>query len=76
MFYKKNLQVNEYDINTYAGFSFSSKELSTKTVESISTASSSNESFQKEDGEVECEDNRYIYILNDSSLEDKNLVLH
>ncbi len=37
-------------------------ELSTKTVESISTASSSNESFQKEDVEVECEDNRYIYI--------------
>ncbi|CAF3387402.1 unnamed protein product [Rotaria sp. Silwood1] len=33
-------------------------ELSTKTVESISTASSSNESFQKEDVEVECDDNR------------------
>ncbi|CAF0722314.1 unnamed protein product [Rotaria sordida] len=33
-------------------------ELSAKTVESISTASSSNESFQKEDGEVECDDNR------------------
>ncbi|CAF2392737.1 unnamed protein product [Rotaria sp. Silwood2] len=33
-------------------------ELSAKTVESISTASSSNESFQKEDVEVECDDNR------------------
>ncbi|UJR35387.1 hypothetical protein I4U23_028144 [Adineta vaga] len=33
-------------------------ELSAKTVESISTESSSNESFQKEDVEVECDDNR------------------
>jgi len=33
-------------------------ELSSKVVESISTASSSNESFQKEDIEIECEDNR------------------
>ncbi len=36
------------------------KELSTKIIESISTASSSNESFQKEDVEVECDDNRYL----------------
>ena len=40
-------------------------ELSSKVVESISTASSSNESFQKEDIEIECEDNRYLsYFLH------------
>ncbi|CAM4758560.1 unnamed protein product [Rotaria magnacalcarata] len=33
-------------------------ELSAKVAESISTASSSNESFQKEDVDVECDDNR------------------
>ncbi|CAF5088032.1 unnamed protein product, partial [Rotaria magnacalcarata] len=33
-------------------------ELSAKVTESISTASSSNESFQKEDVDVECDDNR------------------
>jgi hypothetical protein len=43
------------------------EELSAKTAESISTASSSNESFQKEDVEVECDDNRYLSRLFFSS---------
>lgn len=67
MFYKKNLQVNQNIRESFdfqKNHSFLLKELSTKTVESISTASSSNESFQRDDVEVECDDNRYIYILS------------
>jgi hypothetical protein len=63
MYYKGDLRVNK--INGLFDFEKNHlhfKELSTKTVESISTASSSNESFQKEDAEVECDDNRYVYI--------------
>jgi hypothetical protein len=70
MFYKKDLQVKKNCF--YSLFLFNKKssftELSTKTVESISTASSSNESFQKEDAEAECDDNRYLYFLSQSKL--------
>jgi hypothetical protein len=63
MFYKKNFPVEKKKDYLISNKKIFSKELSAKIVESMSTASSSNESFQKEDVEVECDDNRYLSIF-------------